>query len=701
MKLLMSFFNHAHVDMDKKVSLSVTNGDIQTLIQQILPEYTCQIENYKIVILPDNSGKAGEEQRVISGSVTDPEGIPVIGANVVVKGKESGTITDMDGLFTLQVSIGDILIISYIGYISQEIRIDTRRSYSVRLHEDHQTLGEVVVVGYGTQKKVNVVGSIAQISSEELKNRSTPLLSNALTGQMAGVTVIQNSGRPGTGSGEIRVRGVGSFGGENNKSDALVLIDGIPGSINDINMEDVETISVLKDASTAAIYGARAANGVILVTTKNGKEGKVSVSYNGYVGFNRPTELPEFVNTWEYATLYNEATGREVYTAEEIQKLKNGSDPDTYANSRYLEEVLSRNGLQTGHDITIHGGSPENKYMVSFGYLSQDGIVEKNNYSRYNVRVNLVNEILPRLTLTSRISGLHSLRKEPMVTGGDDATDMEDLIQKAVRFPGLTPTLTTNGVFGPGPEQHGTPKSWIMSESFFNNPKYTGTININLNYNPVQGLQLHEIGAYSFTQEEEKTYRSTIKLAGDRTLGPSSLKDEVQKTIYKTFQATADYNKTIYQHDFSILAGYAWEQEDYSYVMGSRDKFPSNDLPYLNAGSPDNQQSEGGGHGWAIQSVFGRLKYNFDERYLFETTVRYDGSSRFPQNQKYGIFPSIAAGWRLSEEQFIQSKESLNWISNLKLKVSWGRLDNQNIGNYPYQSVYALGENYPFGGTYY
>lgn len=149
------------------------------------------------------------------------------------------------------------------------------------------------------------------------------------------------------------------------------------------------------------------------------------------------------------------------------------------------------------------------------------------------------------------------------------------------------------------------------------------------------------------------------------------------------------------------MAGYAWEQEDYSYVMGSRDKFPSNDLPYLNAGSPDNQQSEGGGHGWAIQSVFGRLKYNFDERYLFETTVRYDGSSRFPQNQKYGIFPSIAAGWRLSEEQFIQSKESLNWISNLKLKVSWGRLGNQNIGNYPYQSVYALGENYPFGGTYY
>lgn len=221
------------------------------------------------------------------------------------------------------------------------------------------------------------------------------MLSNALTGQMSGVTVIQRSGRPGQGGGEIRVRGVGSFGGEDNKSDALVLIDGIPGSLNEINTEDVESISVLKDASTAAIYGSRAANGVILVTTKTGKEGKISVSYNGYAGFNTATELPEFIDTWQYATLYNEATGREVYTASEIQKLKDGSDPDHYSNSRYLDEVFSRKGFQTGHDLTLNGGNAQNKYMVSFGYMRQNGLVEKNDYSRYNARVNLINEIIP------------------------------------------------------------------------------------------------------------------------------------------------------------------------------------------------------------------------------------------------------------------------------------------------------------------
>ena len=191
-----------------------------------------------------------------------------------------------------------------------------------------------------------------------------------------------------------------------------------------------------------------------------------------------------------------------------------------------------------------------------------------------------------------------------------------------------------------------------------------------------------------------------MKLSGDRVLGPSELKHKMGKTIYKTFQATAEYNKTIGEHTFGILAGYSWEQEDYRYVQGSRDKFPGNDLPYLNAGSPDNQKSEGTGNAWAIQSGFGRLRYNFNERYLFESTVRYDGSSRFPQSKKFGFFPSVAAGWRLSEENFFKENESLGFISNLKLKVSWGRLGNQNIGNYPYQSVYELGQNYPFGDTY-
>ena len=688
------FFSNSAVDMTKHVDLNVKNGNIKEVLNQILSSYKYRIEDNKIVLL----GEVQQDGK-IWGIVSDAFG-PIAGANVVVKGTTNGTITDMDGRFSLDAPKGAKLQISYIGYITKELTVDTKTDYVIELVEDSQALEEVVVVGYGTEKKVKVIGSIAQIGSEKLENRSTPQLSNVLTGQMAGVTVIQRSGRPGNSGGEIRVRGVGSFGGESNKSDALVLIDGIPGKLNDVSSEDVESISVLKDASTAAIYGSRAANGVILVTTKTGKEGKVSVGYNGYVGFNTPTALPEFVDTWQYATLYNEAVGREAYTQEEIQKFRDGSDPDHYANARYLDEVFSRKGLQTGHDVTINGGNAENKYMVSFGYLKQNGIVEKNDYQRYNARVNLINEILPGLKLTSRLSGVYGNRKEPMAPGGDDADNMLVLIQKALRFPGLTPTILSDGSFGAGRELHGTPAGWIKSDSFYENPEFSLNANVRLDYNPIKDLQLSAIGAYTYTNGEERTYRSTMKLSGDRVLGPSELKHKMGKTIYKTFQATAEYNKTIGGHTFGILAGYSWEQEDYRYVQGSRDKFPGNDLPYLNAGSPDNQKSEGTGNAWAIQSGFGRLRYNFNERYLFESTVRYDGSSRFPQSKKFGFFPSVAAGWRLSEENFFKENESLGFISNLKLKVSWGRLGNQNIGNYPYQSVYELGQNYPFGDTY-
>lgn len=688
------FFSNSAVDMTKHVDLNVKNGNIKEVLNQILSSYKYRIEDNKIVLL----GEVQQDGK-IWGVVSDAFG-PIAGANVVVKGTTNGTITDMDGRFSLDAPKGAKLQISYIGYITKELTVDTKTDYVIELVEDSQALEEVVVVGYGTEKKVNVIGSIAQIGSEKLENRSTPQLSNVLTGQMAGVTVIQRSGRPGNSGGEIRVRGVGSFGGESNKSDALVLIDGIPGKLNDVSSEDVESISVLKDASTAAIYGSRAANGVILVTTKTGKEGKVSVGYNGYVGFNTPTALPEFVDTWQYATLYNEAVGREAYTQEEIQKFRDGSDPDHYANARYLDEVFSRKGLQTGHDVTINGGNAENKYMVSFGYLKQNGIVEKNDYQRYNARVNLINEILPGLKLTSRLSGVYGNRKEPMAPGGDDADNMLVLIQKALRFPGLTPTILSDGSFGAGRELHGTPAGWIKSDSFYENPEFSLNANVRLDYNPIKDLLLSAIGAYTYTNGEERTYRSTMKLSGDRVLGPSELKHKMGKTIYKTFQATAEYNKTIGEHTFGILAGYSWEQEDYRYVQGSRDKFPGNDLPYLNAGSPDNQKSEGTGNAWAIQSGFGRLRYNFNERYLFESTVRYDGSSRFPQSKKFGFFPSVAAGWRLSEENFFKENESLGFISNLKLKVSWGRLGNQNIGNYPYQSVYELGQNYPFGDTY-
>ncbi|WP_455638939.1 TonB-dependent receptor [Parabacteroides sp.] len=693
-------YNQTKLNINKKADKNFDNKSLSSIFTDLLQDsgFSFRFEDKHIIIVPIEQQKkqsSSNTPKKITGTIVDGNGMPIIGANVIVEGTSSGTITDLDGRFSLDVPAGSKLQVSYIGYLSKTITINNNTTYNIQLTEDTQALDEVVVVGYGTEKKVNVIGSIAQVSSEKLANRPTPMLSNALTGQMAGVTVIQRSGRPGNSGGQIRIRGVASFSNDasnTSKADALVLIDGIPGDLNDINTEDVESISVLKDASTAAIYGARAANGVILVTTKTGKEGKISISYNGYVGMNKATALPKFVNSWEYASLLNEADGKEYYTQAEIQKFRDGSDPDNYANANYLDEVFSRNGIQTGHDLTLNGGTSSNRYMLSFGYLHQDGLIRKNNYERYNTRLNLITDILSNLTITTRLSGTYATRNEP--TGS-----MLEIVSGAVRTPGLWPTFLSNGELGLGGKSGGTPSSGLYSKSFFEEPDFKVNAQIRLDYSPIKDLKLSAIGGFNYKNLEQRTYNATRQLAG-QTIGPSTLKHEMRKTIYKTFQATADYSKQIDKHNLGVLVGYSWEEQAYRTLIGERDKFPGNDLPYLNAGSPDNQKSSGGGDDWAIQSIFGRLRYNFDERYLLESTIRYDGSSRFPKDNKYGFFPSVAAGWRISEESFFKENDGLDWINNLKLKASWGILGNQNIGNYPYQTVFELGENYPFGDNY-
>lgn len=691
-------FSYRDVEIQGKdeITINANNEELKAVLSRELAKYglTYQVSGNTIIVTPTQQNKG--EKKQITGKVIDIKGEPVIGATVMEKGTTNGTITDFDGNFVLSAPQGASIEVSYIGYQTQQLVAKAGKPMSVTLKEDTEVLDEVVVVGYGTQKKVNVIGSIAQVGKEKLENRSAPMLANALTGQMSGVTIIQRSGQPGVDSNEIQVRGVGSFGA---KPTALVLIDGIPGNLNDVNSEDVESISVLKDASTAAIYGSRAANGVILVTTKTGKQGKISVSYNSYIGFNRPTELPEYVDTWQYAELYNQAAGNEVYSPEDILKFKNGTDPDGHANEKYLEKMFSNNGIQTGHDITLNGGNDANKYMLSFGYLKQNGLVEHNDYERYNTRVNIVNDILSNLKLTTRLSGVMDTRNEPYAPGSLSSTNMLSLIGDAVRFPGIYPTVLSNGNYSQGPLLQGTPIAHVNSGSFYKAPKFAVNANARLDYNPIKDLTISVIGAYQYTNKEEKTYRSALKLDGDRIIGPSSLSHVMDKTIYKTFQTTIDYNKEINKHNIGILAGYSWEQEDYANVNGFRDKFPSNDLPYLNSGSPDNQKASGDAWGWALLSYFGRLKYNFNERYLLESTVRYDGSSRFPKNNRFGLFPSVAAGWRISEENFMKENEQLSWISSLKLKASWGKLGNQNISNYPYQTVYSLGQDYPFGPT--
>ena len=697
------------LDTSKKVSVSVDKQSVSQILDQILAgtAVTYEINDRQILLKAadekENSFLQTGNTKKISGIVTDGTSQePIIGANVLVIGSTNGVITDLEGRFTLDVPQGAKLKISYLGYVTKELVVGDATNYVIQLFEDSKALDEVVVVGYGTQKKVNVIGSIAMVDAEKLENRATSSVVSALTGQMPGVTITQPGGRPGENTGTIRVRGVGSFGAT---PDALILIDGIPGNMTDINPNDIESISVLKDAATAAIYGARAANGVVLVTTKKGKASKVSVSYNGYVGFNRATALPEYVDSWDYARLLNEAEGMTRFTDEDIQAMRDGSQPDRFANEQPVDDIFSCNGFQTGHDLSLNGGNEKTQYFASFGYLSQNGIVPGNNYSRYTGRLNLTSELAKDLKLTIRLRGDRRNVKEPGTAGSVDGDGMMLLIQQGMRFPGYMPSQLSNGNWGPGVKNFGTAKAWLASESFSEKPTIRLNSVVSLDYAPIKGLKLSAIGAYNFANTRTKAYRATLPVEIDgvvKTLGPSSLEESSTNTEYKSFQATANYTTSFAgKHNIDALIGYSWEEESARDLSASRQNFPNNNYPYLTVGSPDVQKNSGGGNDWVIQSYFGRLQYNFMEKYLAEVTMRYDGSSRFPKDSRYAFFPSAALGWRISEENFIKENESLDFISNLKLKASVGMLGNNNIGNYAYQSVYQLGQayNYPFGGV--
>lgn len=629
----------------------------------------------------------------VSGTVTDATGSPIPGVTVSVPGTTTGTATDLEGKYSLSVPEGSTLVFSFIGYETQRVTVGDQSVINITLEEDMASLDEVVVVGYGTQKKVNVIGSVSQVSAADIENRPVPQVSQALTGQMPGVTVIQRSGRPGESGGTIRVRGVGSFGATPN---ALVIIDGIPGNLNDINPDDIQSISVLKDASSAAIYGARAANGVILVTTKSGRESKLAISYNGYVGFNEATELPEFVDSWEYAEMYNIASGSNSYTEEDIEKFRSQSDPDNFPNTRFLDYLFSRKGVQTGHTLTLNGGGDTHKYFLSGGFLNQDGIITRNNYKRYNMRLNLESDLGNNFTLNTRLSGSFEERNEPQATANKGGELSNQLIQNAVRYPAVYLGQASNGDFGIGPESGGTPVSWLQSDSYLINPRTRVGLNTKLDWNPLEGLIFSAIGGYNFSLLEERSYLASQRLNDEVFHAQSYLDQFSNKQIFRTAQFLGEYSKDFNRNRLDVLLGYSFENEITSFFNGYRQDFPSNDYTVIGMGGADNQQAGGYDAEWAIQSVFSRLKYNHNEKYLFEATVRYDGSSRFPESNKYAVFPSMAFGWRMSEEAFLSNA---SWLADLKLKASWGILGNQNIGNYPYQTVLNSGRNYPFGGS--
>lgn len=488
-------YNTSQLDVNKQVVLNQKNQDVLQILSDLLKGTNCVYQvndNYIVITLKDD-----EKVKKIKGTIKDSAGEPIIGANVILKGDATvGSITDIDGNFDLSVPSNATLQVSYIGYNTQDVPIGNKSFLNITLKEDTETLDEVVVVGYGSQKKVNVIGSIASVDSKALESRAVPDVSNMLTGQMSGVTITQESGNPGQDAGTIRIRGVGSFGAT---PSPLVLVDGLPGSLSDLTPADIDNISVLKDASSAAIYGSRAANGVILVTTKKGKEGKARIIYNGSVGMSQATELPELAHSYEYAEFYNKAIGTETYTPEMIQKYRDGSDPDNYADEMYLDDLLGGHALQTKHELSVSGGTEKVQYMVSLGYLRQNGLLDNNYYNRYNARVNLGAELAKNLKLQVRLSGMTSDRHEPSTPGSLDIGGFKGIISNAVRFPGLTPTYLQNGEVGLGPKLQGTPVAWVDCASSYREDYDKFKNNIELSYQPIDGLTLKILGGYNYT----------------------------------------------------------------------------------------------------------------------------------------------------------------------------------------------------------
>lgn len=644
------------------------------------------------------TGAFAQEKITVQGRVTNGQN-PLSDVSVKVAGTTQGTTTNQEGVFRITASKGQTLTFSFIGSEEKSVVISDQTDLNITLAPlSDNSLNDVVVVGYGTRKKANLTGAVSTVTSKQLEDRPITNVAASLQGTMSGVTVVQSSGQPGKDQGTIRVRGVGTLG----NSDAMVVVDGMISSMNDINPSDIETITVLKDAASASIYGSRASNGVILITTRSGKSGETRVHYNGYVGKQQATRLPEFVSSADGATFYNEALTNEEkparYTAEEIEKFRNGSDPDNYPNTDWLGLFYQGSGFQQSHYVDVTGGSDKTQTLFSLGYFSQDGIVESSWLNRYTSRFRISSKLGSRLTVNGNVSYNFENFSEPT---NPYTRDFEGMLWQINRIGRNIPYKYSNGYYGYYDD--GSPMAWLESGSNNRNKTHylRGVLDADLKI--AEGLHFKPLLGYRLDFNQSKTYIKDIQYYDWRTeeptfyQGPNSLTQYNDFNNVTTLQALLQYDKTIGDHDFKALAGYSQEYTNFSYLQGSRRAFLNNSLSELDAGPLGGQSATGSSYEVALQSMFGRLNYAFRNKYLFEANIRYDGSSRFATGNRWGTYPSFSAGWRVSEEDFFSAAKGI--VSELKVRGSWGKLGNQNIvGNYPYIPTIASGQNYSFGG---
>lgn len=686
-------YNVREVNDSRIIQKLPARNEVQAVLHELLEGTGCSARfNDGHIIITRTKSSTEKAKKKVTGTVSDENGEPIIGANVVEKGTTNGTITDMDGRFTLDVTEGTTLQVSYIGYTDQEIEAGHHSTLNISLIEDTQALDEVVVVGYGTQKKINLTGAVESISGTDLAKKPVGQTSMALQGVSSGVTVQQSSGQPGNDGGTIRIRGIGTL----SSADPLILVDGIEQDINTIDASDIANISVLKDASSASIYGSRAANGVILITTNRAKRDVFKVTYSNYIGWQSVTSMPKNVSGYDHMVMMNEANRNvgkvEPFDQDYIDNYKKNAPSDDYPETNWREVMLKDKALQHNHHLSINGGGEKVSLLGSISYLDQDGITINDNYKRLNFRLNTDVYLRENLTANFDLSFLTDDNATP--AAGQPWYFLN-------RYPNNLAGKNSDGSWGIGWD--GT-NAWATSTDggMTHNKSYLANLSLKVNYQPIDGLDLSFQYVPKINFDHYNKFLKTVDLYypnGDLysyTPYRAEKTEKYTKNITHNLKALITYAKSFGNHDLSLLGGY--EQIDFrgDWMNGFRDQYVLENYEVLNAGSPANQEATGSAEEWALRSYFARVNYSYKQKYLLEANIRYDGSSRFAIGHKYGVFPSFSGGWRISEEDFMKD---IDWLDNLKLRASWGKLGNQNIGNYPFVSTLTLGLDYIFNGS--
>lgn len=657
---------------------------------------------------------------VVSGG----DNLPLPGVNVVVKGTSIGTITDLDGQFSFAVPAKSMLSITYIGYKPLEVAADGSKLMNITLQEDTETLDEVVVVGYGVQKKSVVTAAISRVTAEDLNNTTPSRIEDALKGKVSGVQITQSSGQPGADS-KVRIRGVGTV----NNSEPLYIVDGMPvdGGINYLNPTDIQSVEILKDAASAAIYGARAANGVILVTTKSGVSGKTNITYDFTYGLQNPWKKRSVLNATEYMTLMNEVAVNDgnapKYLPEQIASAGKGTD--------WQDETFNYDAPVQSHQVSVNGGSDKIVYFLSLGYFDQEGIVGgdygKSNYNRWSLRTNStynVFETKDRSFLNKMRVGVNISYARAKSSGIETNSEYGSILGSALAFDPTVPVYATNpeSVLASYPnavkDKNGKVYS-IPAGGFQEIANPVGMLNAptssTLNEDKFVASFWGELDLYEGLKFKS-SYGADLAFWGNdgytfpyflATQGKNITQSSVFSNMHRGFtwqvENTLTYTKTFDgKHNLTVLLGQSAKEytlrelygDDYDLLETNPDKANINSA----IADRDEERVAGGTGGFSNQtlaSYFGRIDYNFDERYMIQATVRRDGSSNFGPNHKWAVFPSVSLGWNVTNEAFMDSRP--DWFSNLKLRASWGKNGNERIGQFRYTSLMDGGQNYYFG----